>query len=49
VGVLCKQSGRDDVVDASVVLLARRLGAKIVTSDSEDLSHLDPSIELILC
>ena len=49
VGVVCAQSRHDDVVDASVVLLARRLGACVVTSDPDDLRRLDPSIELVPC
>jgi predicted nucleic acid-binding protein len=49
VGVICGQSRHDDVVDASVILLARRLGARIVTSDPGDLSRLDSSIDLIRC
>jgi predicted nucleic acid-binding protein len=49
VGVICGQSHHDDVVDASVVLLARRLGARIVTSDPNDLRRIDPNIELVQC
>lgn len=46
VGVLCGRRGTSDVVDASVVLAARRRDAPIVTSDPDDLLHLDPSLEL---
>lgn len=35
-----------DVVDASVVLTARREGAVVVTSDASDLRRLDPSPRL---
>ena len=49
VGVICGQSRHDDVVDASVVLLARRLDARIVTSDPDDLRRLDPNVELVRC
>ena len=48
-GVLCGEAGTRDVVDASVVLLARKLTASIVTSDPEDLRKLDPAAELIAC
>jgi hypothetical protein len=47
VGAICGQSGHEDVVDASVFLLARRLGARIVTNDPGELSRLDSSIDLI--
>ena len=46
VGVLCGKRKTSDVIDASVVLTARREGAPIVTSDVEDLRHLDDAIEL---
>lgn len=39
-GVLCGKAGTADVVDASVVLLAARLGAIIVTSDPGDIAKL---------
>lgn len=48
-GVLCGRSRTRDIVDASVALLARRLGAKVVTSDPDDLRRLDETIELVLC
>jgi predicted nucleic acid-binding protein len=48
-GVLCGQSETQDVVDASVALLARRHGAKVVTSDPEDLRRIDPGLELVTC
>ena len=46
VGVLCGKRKTADVVDASVVLTARREGAPIVTSDIDDLRHLDKAVEL---
>ena len=46
VGVLCGKRKTSDVVDASVVLTARREGAPIVTSDIDDLRHLDDAIVL---
>ena len=48
-GALCGISGSSDVVDASVVLLARRHRAKVVTSDVKDLSRIDATIETVSC
>jgi predicted nucleic acid-binding protein len=45
-GVLCGRAGTSDVIDASVVLLARRHRAVVVTSDSDDLRRLDPAVAL---
>jgi predicted nucleic acid-binding protein len=45
-GVLCGRAGTSDVIDASVVLLARRERAAVVTSDVDDLRHLDPALAL---
>jgi predicted nucleic acid-binding protein len=46
VGVLCGKRKTSDVVDASVVLTARREGAPIVTSNVDDLRHLDKAVVL---
>ncbi|HXX66961.1 MAG TPA: PIN domain-containing protein [Polyangiaceae bacterium] len=43
-GVLCGRTGTSDVVDASVVLTARREHAVVVTSDVADLKRLDPDL-----
>jgi hypothetical protein len=43
-GILCGRAGTSDVVDASVVLTARRERAIVVTSDPDDLHHLDPTL-----
>jgi rRNA-processing protein FCF1 len=43
-GVLCGRAGAADVVDASVVLVARREHAVVVTSDPGDLTRLDPKL-----
>lgn len=48
-GHLCGSTSTSDVIDASVVLLARQYGAVIVTSDSDDLRQIDPSLELVPC
>jgi rRNA-processing protein FCF1 len=45
-GVLCGRAGTSDVIDASVVLIARRERAVVVTSDVVDLRRLDPSLSL---
>ena len=47
VGRLLAASGTADVVDAHVVVCARRAGQQVLTSDPEDLKALDPSIRLI--
>jgi predicted nucleic acid-binding protein len=46
-GTLCGRTGTSDVVDASVVLIARRERAVVLTSDVDDLRRLDPTLELI--
>jgi len=48
-GALCGKSGVHDVVDASVVLLARRHVASVVTSDPEDLRRIDSTVALVTC
>ena len=48
-GVLCGKAAVNDIVDASVVLLARRHGASVVTSDPKDLARLDSSLRLVTC
>jgi hypothetical protein len=45
-GTLCGRTGTSDVVDASVVLEARRAHAVVVTSDIRDLRALDPALRL---
>ncbi|MGH9155245.1 MAG: PIN domain-containing protein [Acidimicrobiales bacterium] len=46
-GQLCGGAGTSDIVDASVVVLARRRDLSVVTSDAADLSRLDGRIELV--
>ncbi len=46
-GELCGRVHTSDVIDASVVLCARRRGHRIVTSDPDDMAGLDASLELI--
>ncbi len=47
VGVLLARSGTSDVVDAHVALLGRALGARVLTSDPDDLRRLDGSLDLL--
>ena len=46
-GELCGATGTSDVIDASVVLLARERRDPIITSDPRDLRRLDPAALLI--
>ncbi len=48
VGQLLGARGASDVVDASVVLCARRRGHGVVTSDPDDLARLDPELRLVV-
>jgi rRNA-processing protein FCF1 len=45
-GVLCGRAGTSDVIDASVVLVAKRENATVITSDVNDLRRLDPTMRL---
>jgi predicted nucleic acid-binding protein len=47
VGRLLAASGTSDIVDAHVVICARRSDQAIVTSDPDDLRALDPALRLI--
>ena len=47
VGRLLAASGTSDIVDAHVVICARRAGQPVVTSDPGDLRQLDPALGLI--
>lgn len=46
-GELCGVAGVDDVIDASVVITARKHDGVIVTSDPDDLLRLDPGANLV--
>ena len=48
-GALCGSSKTSDVVDGSVVLLARRERGKVVSSDPDDLRRIDPTLEIVAC
>ena len=47
-GELCAATNSPDVIDASVVILARERRDPIVTSDPNDLRRLDPSAQIIV-
>ncbi len=47
VGRLLAASGTSDIADAHVVICARRSAQPVVTSDPDDLHHLDPALRLI--
>lgn len=46
-GELCAATNSQDVIDASVVILARERRDPIVTSDPKDLRRLDPAARII--
>lgn len=48
-GPLCGAAGTTDVTDASVVLVARRHTASVLSSDRADLEVLDPTIHVVDC
>ena len=45
-GQLCGVTKTNDVIDASVVLCARARKHRVLTSDPDHLSRLDPSLDL---
>jgi hypothetical protein len=47
VGRLLAASGTSDVVDAHVVICARRASQRAVTSDPDDLQALDPTLRVV--
>ena len=48
VGVLLARTGTADVVDAHVVVCARRAKQAIVTSDAADLRRIAPDLQLVV-
>ncbi len=48
-GVVCGSAGTSDVVDASVVIAARRHNATVISSDRADLVRLDPTLAVVDC
>lgn len=47
-GQLCGVARSADVIDASVVLCARRRGHRVMTSDPRDVRRLDAKLPIIL-
>ena len=46
-GELCGATNSHDIIDASVVILARERRDPIVTSDPDDLRRLDPGAQIV--
>ena len=47
VGALLASRGTTDIVDAHVVVCARRSGGIVITSDPDDLATLDPDLSIV--
>ena len=47
-GRLLAVTRTSDIVDAHVVVCARRTGQAVVTSDADDLRRLDPDVPLVI-
>ncbi|HWF08443.1 MAG TPA: hypothetical protein VG297_08260 [Bryobacteraceae bacterium] len=45
-GLLLARTGTADIVDAHIVICARRAGQAVVTSDPRDLRRLDAGLQL---
>lgn len=48
VGLILARTGTADVVDAHVVVCARRAKQAIVTSDADDLRRIAPDLQLVV-
>jgi predicted nucleic acid-binding protein len=48
-GILCGVAQTSDVVDASVVIAARRYKATVISFDRADLARLDPTLPIVDC
>jgi hypothetical protein len=48
-GIVCGAAGTSDVVDASIVIAARRYKATVISSDRADLVRLDPTLPVVDC
>ena len=48
VGLILARTGTADVVDAHVVVCARRAQQAIVTSDADDLRRIEPDMQLVV-
>jgi len=47
VGLLLAETATADIVDAHVVICARRAGQVVVTSDPGDIGRIDPGLRLV--
>lgn len=47
-GLLLARSRTSDIVDAHVVICARRAGQAVITSDAGDLRKIDPRLQLVV-
>jgi hypothetical protein len=47
-GLLLARSRTNDIVDAHVVICARRANQIVVTSDAEDLRRIDSTLDLVV-
>ena len=47
IGRILAASGTSDIVDAHVVVCARRTGQPVVTADADDLLGLDPRLRVV--
>jgi hypothetical protein len=47
VGLLLAETATADIVDAHVVICARRTGQVVVTSDPGDIGRIDPELRLV--
>src|ERR1700692_964894 len=47
VGLLLAETATADIVDAHVVICARRTGQVVVTSDPGDIKRIDPELRLV--
>ncbi|HEV3201783.1 MAG TPA: PIN domain-containing protein [Bryobacteraceae bacterium] len=47
VGILLARTGTADIVDAHVVVCARRAGQSVVTSDAADLKRIAAELQLV--
>jgi hypothetical protein len=46
-GQLCGVADSTDIVDASVAIAARDRGARVLTSDPDDLRRLDHRLDIV--
>jgi hypothetical protein len=47
VGLLCARTGHDDVIDVHVALCAAQRRHAVVTSDPDDIRHVDQALPVI--